>query len=138
MKKFIVMLALTGISFGQIESASSLENNILSVKLIKTQENLSFLKNDYNGDGNYEIITGSRIVKTDENEYWINNAKLKSSDGSEIIFGNRLYANNRQVISQVNSDYGYIVIFENGSNTIEVYIADVNGAKNSDVILLNY
>lgn len=138
MKKLIILLIITGISYSQMNYSEFSDQNILSVKLVKFNEMINYIYKDLNRDGKGETITGSKIIKIKENEFWVQNAKLNSVYGEEIIFNIRLLFNKERVISQVNSIYGYIIIFENGSNTLEIYLADVNGNKNSDAVFINF
>lgn len=138
MKTIILLLIITGISTGQIESVSSSDNNIVYVKLIKAKENTNYLYNDLNFDGNYETLSGNIIINTGKNEYWVKNAELRSSNGTEIRFDKILDANDKPVIEQVKAVFGYIIVFEKESDTVEIYIADMYGKKNSDAIILNF
>jgi hypothetical protein len=59
------------------------------------------------------------------------------SNGNVYTLYGKLKKTDIPVIKQVDAEYGYILIFNDDSNDVEVYIAGENGNKNSDVIYIS-
>ncbi len=113
-------------------------NNIGTVKVIHTENSVISIKNDFNKDGNYDVLKGDNIIKMGSNEYWVRNTTLTAYSGNIITFGNELKINENKIMDQVSATNGYIIVFEEGTGNIDVYIANEFGSKDSDVISISY
>jgi hypothetical protein len=130
----IILLFIVSSSFSQMANGEA----SYSPKVSLTNTGLIFftLETDLNSDGSNEVFKGS-LIKLNNDEYWIQNTELKTSKGDYYSFGKKLLLNGKQVISQENADYGYVVVLHKGQDEIDVYIAGEYGNKNSDVLILS-
>ncbi len=94
-----------------------------------------FINADLNNDGKKEFLTGN-ILQVSIDEYWIKNTTMKTSEGDEYSFNSFLLRNGYVLIDQVQAKYGYILVFKDGSQEIEVYLANIKGEKFSDVFII--
>lgn len=132
--KYLLAVILS-ISFSFAQSANGKGSNlVMNVSIDNNSIVLNYLKIDLNADGNTEILRGERIVKLNKNEIWVKNTELTSESGDIYYFGNKLKKNDVNVMNQVISEHGYILVA--GENDLDyiVYISDKNGSKNSDPI----
>lgn len=123
---------------GSVTSASGFNYNELvqNVDLIKTEDISGKLVYDLNSDGIMETIKGDKIIRNSEYEYWVKNSEIVNQNGDRITFNNELKVNGSVLLPQIQAEYGYILVFSKGSAEAEVYIADINGSKASDVIVV--
>lgn len=142
MKHLIFMLCLTASLFAQSANGNASNNdskkesnpglNILVVNSITPQKNVTFINSDLNADGIDEILTGEQIIALNRNEYWIKNASLITSSGEAYEFNTKLKKNNKTLTQQVTSEYGYILVFTDKSDVVEIFIAGEKGYIDSD------
>jgi hypothetical protein len=111
--------------------------NVIALTITHPSVPVNYLYDDLNNDGRSELLKGESIIKMNESEYWVKNVEFTSSNGNVYTLYGKLKKNDMPVLKQVEAEYGYILIFNDDSNDVEVYIAGENGNKNSDVIYIS-
>ncbi len=142
MKNLIFILCLTASLFAQSANGTASNNestkdtdpglNIMAVNSITPHKNVTFINSDLNADGIDEILTGEQIIALNRNEYWIKNASLITSSGEVYEFNTKLKKDNKPLTQQVTSEYGYILVFADKSDVVEIFIAGEKGYIDSD------
>lgn len=140
MKYILILLVSVQIVMSQSGngSASNMEHNFTLLNIVKPELAVNLVENDFNLDGYIETLKGEKIIKISNHEYWVKNTTLSTAEGDIISFGKDLKINNQEVTKQVQAKNGYIVIFEQGTSILEIYLADEHGSKDSDVFVINY
>ncbi|NOS85776.1 MAG: hypothetical protein HOP31_11595 [Ignavibacteria bacterium] len=133
--KYILAIILS-ISFSFAQSANGKGSNlVMDISTNNSSVILTYLKIDINSDGIKEILRGERIVQLNNKEIWVKNTELTSESGDIYYFGNKLKKNNVNIMNQVISEHGYILVFE--ENEAVIYIAGKDGNKDSDAISIS-
>jgi hypothetical protein len=134
--KFIAVIFLFSVTlYTQVPNAGS-DADIIKVTGLYTSEAVKYINGDLNSDGKNEKMSGERIIKMTDNEYWIKNTELVSGSGDVYEFDDKLRKNDEPLIRQVVADYGYILVFIEGEDFAEAYIAGEKGSKQSDPVLI--
>ncbi|MEO8513516.1 MAG: hypothetical protein ABI543_08155 [Ignavibacteria bacterium] len=129
---FAVVLTLAvSLTFAQGANGRT-SNSVSMLNVIKTNNSVSYIKEDLNSDGRFEILKGGKIIKTAANEYWVHNTSLMTQNGDVITFNDIIKKNDISLIDQITAEYGYVLVFIPGDKDIVVYIAGSFGSKNSD------
>ena len=131
--KYLIILGLF-VNLGFSQSMSSGVEYVHLFNVVNTNSAGSYVNEDLNYDGTKEILKGGKIIRTGENEYWVQNTSLTTKNGEEITFNKTIYKNETPLINQAISENGYILIFNSGLNEVIVYFADKHGSKDSDPI----
>lgn len=130
--RYILAIILTiSISFSQSANGKS-SGSVINLSTTSKSPVQTQLKIDLNADGRSENLRGESIVVLGENEVWVKNIELVSSSGDKYLFGNKLKKNDINLIRQVSAEFGYILVYGEGNNELLVYLAGVNGEKDSD------
>ena len=133
--KYLICLAII-INIGFSQTKGEYSDLVSSVRIIEAGSQSTYINKDLNADGKIEILSGEKIVKVGEDEYWVRNTTMTTENGDIYTFSNKLKKNDDPVIRQINSEFGYILQFQPGESVTYVYIADETGNKNSDAIAL--
>lgn len=131
---FLIILSFN-LSFAQLSKDSNLSGSA-SVKESDLLTNLNYYNQDFNEDQQMETLRGEKVVRLSNNEYWIVNGELVTSNGNNFRFNNKLTKNNNVLLQQVNAENGYILSFTPHESEAEVYIADGHGNKASDPLTI--
>ena len=136
MKYLLALILSITISYSQSANGSS-SGNVLHLSTIVKSPVLTTLKIDLDSDGYSENLKGESIIVLGNNEVWVKNTEIVSKSGDKYLFGNKLKKNNMNLISQVSAEYGYILVYGEGSDEILVYLAGSNGEKDSDAFSID-
>jgi phosphotransferase system glucose/maltose/N-acetylglucosamine-specific IIC component len=134
MKYIFAIILSISFSFAQGSNGSS-SGAVMNITMNDNSIILNYLKTDLDYDGNDEVLKGERIVRLNENEIWVKNTELISESGDKYYFGNKLKKNNINIMNQVVSEHGYILVYE--ENEVVTYIAGKDGNKDSDAISIS-
>ena len=133
LKYLLTLILFTGMIIAQQNNGTG-SGNLVKYSVIKQSPVFKNLVIDINADGFSERLFGESIVLTSENEVWVKNTELISGNGNKYEFGNKLKKNDLNIIHQVSAEHGYIIVYGENSNEALVYLAGINGEKDSDAI----
>lgn len=136
MKYLLILGILINLSLSQSMSGHSTEH-VYFLNIINTNSSETIIREDLNYDGKTEILNGGKIIRLDENEFWVQNTSLTTNTGVEIIFNNKITKNDIPLFKKASADNGYVLLFYSGVNEVIVYFADKNGSKDSDPIAIS-
>jgi len=131
MKIILAIILTVSLAYSQSANGKS-SGSIISLSTTSKSPVLTQLNVDLNADGQTENLRGESIIVLSDNEVWVKNTELVSENGDEYVFGNKLKKNDINLIRQVSAEYGYILVYGEGNSEVLVYLAGVNGKKDSD------
>lgn len=137
MKYIITIILFVGFTFAQ--SANGKGSSLVVYSGIENRSVvLNYLNVDLDSDGKKEVLKGGEIIILNENEVWVKNTELVSQNGDTYFFGNKLKMNEVNIVNQVTSENGYILVYGEIENELIVYLADASGKKDSDAINIRF